>query len=214
MKTLDFILDKYKVRGQKPPIGLWCSRKITLPRLFNQLGFLVGVEVGVAGGHNAVNICTGAPLVKLYAIDAWKPYFGCTHGETDATFEKVFKTAKWRMKPFKIEIIRKWSKDAVKQFDDSSLDFVHIDAAHDYKSVTEDIKMWSKKVRVGGIISGHDYTGPIADRKLGYYKEIYDVKHAVDDWVKKKKIKPLFVLNKTNGQDPVPSWFWVKGKNG
>jgi len=210
MKTLDFILDKYKVRGQRSPIRLWCSRKVTLPRLFSQLGFKVGAEIGVARGHNAVNICQRAPLVKLYCIDAWKPYFGCTHGETETTFEKVYETAKWRLEPYNAEIIRDWSLKAVKKFEDNSLDFVFIDAAHDYDSVTKDLKAWSKKVKPGGLVAGHDYTNPNFNEEKGYFKEVYDVKHAVDDWVKKKRIKPFFVLDKTDSRDKVQSWFYVK----
>lgn len=213
-KTLDFILDKYGVRGKKSPIYLHCSRKVTLPRLINQLGFFAGAEVGVARGHNAANMCARAPYLKLYAIDAWKPYFGCTHGETDESFERVYKTAVWRLKPYNVEIIRDWSEHAAGTFADNILDFVFIDAAHDYDNVTKDIKLWSKKVRPGGIIAGHDYCDPNPDRKLGYYEEIYNVKKAVDDWVKAHKIKPLFILDKGSGGDLAPTWFWVKGKNG
>lgn len=49
------------------------------------------------------------------------------------------------------------SVDAAATFADGSLDFVFIDAAHDYKSVCEDIAAWTPKVRPGGIIAGHDY---------------------------------------------------------
>ena len=55
------------------------------------------------------------------------------------------------------------------------------------------------------MVCGHDYTDPIPDKKLGYYKEVYDVKHAVNDWVKKNKIKPLFLFIKHDS-----SWFYVK----
>jgi len=47
--------------------------------------------------------------------------------------------------------------DAVGDVADESLDFVFIDADHKYVSVCDDIREWSKKVRIGGIVSGHDY---------------------------------------------------------
>ena len=47
--------------------------------------------------------------------------------------------------------------DAVADVRNDSLDFVFIDADHKYTSVCEDIREWSKKVRRGGIVSGHDY---------------------------------------------------------
>ena len=93
--------------------------------------------------------------------------------------------------------------DAVKKFKDESLDFVYIDGAHDYKNVYKDLKAWSKKVKKGGIVAGDDYVDP---SEPDYPKKIYDVKAAVNDWVKKKKIKPLFLLAKNNDR----SWFYVK----
>ena len=41
---------------------------------------------------------------------------------------------------------------------DNCLDFVFIDASHDYQSVVQDIQAWLPKVKPGGILAGHDYT--------------------------------------------------------
>ena len=62
------------------------------------------------------------------------------------------------------------SLEAAKQFEDNSLDFVYIDACHQYDDVVEDIKLWEPKVRPGGWIGGHDF----ADWKI-------EVKNAVLD---------------------------------
>ena len=37
------------------------------------------------------------------------------------------------------------------------LDFVFIDAQHDYDSVKKDIEIWTPKLKPGGLLSGHDY---------------------------------------------------------
>jgi hypothetical protein len=42
-------------------------------------------------------------------------------------------------------------------FEDGSLDFIYIDAAHDYESVKKDLAAWFPKLKPGGIFSGHDY---------------------------------------------------------
>jgi hypothetical protein len=54
-------------------------------------------------------------------------------------------------------MLRCLSKQAVDLFPDESLDFVYIDANHEYSYVVEDIKLWYPKVKKGGIVAGHDY---------------------------------------------------------
>jgi len=46
---------------------------------------------------------------------------------------------------------------AVKHFKDRSLDFVFVDAGHSYEEVKGDILSWYPKIKVGGVIAGHDY---------------------------------------------------------
>ena len=46
---------------------------------------------------------------------------------------------------------------ACQAFKDKSIDLVFIDAGHDYQSVADDIEAWTRKVRRGGILCGHDY---------------------------------------------------------
>lgn len=61
------------------------------------------------------------------------------------------------MKPYNglFDFIEGESVEVAKTFENKSLDFVFIDAAHDYESVRADIEAWMPKTR--GIIAGHDY---------------------------------------------------------
>jgi hypothetical protein len=49
------------------------------------------------------------------------------------------------------------SVTASQLFTEASLDWVHLDARHDYRSLQADIKAWLPKIRRGGWLSGDDY---------------------------------------------------------
>jgi hypothetical protein len=55
------------------------------------------------------------------------------------------------------EILRMTSLEASKKFDDLSLDFAFIDGDHSYEGCSLDISLWYPKLKVGGLLSGHDY---------------------------------------------------------
>lgn len=209
MNTLKYIYERFGIEKKaKSPIEIIRSRYGGLPILINGLGFTIGAEVGVSKGRFSKHLCIFCPKLKLYSIDAWE-----FNGETKEGMEELFQNAKSRLSSLNCQIVRDWSMNTVKRFADKSLDFVYIDAAHDYDHVYEDIREWSKKVKKGGIVAGHDYINPkeLLQKKpqassKDYNKTNYDVKRAVDDWVKKKKIKHLFVFTK----DLAPSWFYIK----
>lgn len=214
MNTLKYIYERFGIdKKTKTPIEVFRSRYGAFPKLINELGFTTGAEVGVAKGRFSKHLCVYCPKLKLYCVDAWELFNGCTHGETKEGMEKLYLNAKARLASLNCQIVRDWSANAVKRFANESLDFVYIDAEHDYDHVYEDIQGWSKKVKKGGIVAGHDYITPKDILKKlprstskDYNKTNYSAKRAVDTWVTKKKIKHLFVFTK----DLAPSWFYVK----
>lgn len=156
-----------------------------------------GAEIGVEQGRFSEVIAQHCN--KLYCIDAWKAYSDYKDHQRQEKLDRYYWRTKKRLKPYNVEIIRKFSMDAVKDFPDESLDFVYIDANHDYKHTLEDIVEWSKKVRKGGIVAGHDY---IDRPERG---ETYKVKEAVNDYCKQYGYD-LTIYLKANS----PSWMFRK----
>jgi SAM-dependent methyltransferase len=177
-----------------------------LPNLFRGLGFTSGAEIGVSMGLFSECLCSRINGLKLYLIDPYTPYhdFDFQSGIKIRTKQEVqdkrYAKAKDRLSMFNCEFIKKPSMEAVKEFEDNSLDFVYIDGNHQYQFVYEDIREWSKKVRPGGIVSGHDYN----DR--------FEVKKAVNDWVKENGIQPLFIPSEFIMAifEANSNWFYVK----
>ena len=59
------------------------------------------------------------------------------------------------VKKFKnVEIIRKTSAEASKDFGDESLDFVYLDGDHSYEAVKADLEALYPKIKAGGYILG------------------------------------------------------------
>ena len=56
-----------------------------------------------------------------------------------------------------ISLIIADSVTASRLFSDASVDWVHLDARHDYASLDADIQAWLPKVKTGGWLSGDDY---------------------------------------------------------
>jgi len=123
---------------------------------------LVGAEIGVDSGENALYILTYLDIKKLYLIDIWKGYNGLNgHGVigNNDIAENCFNQARERLKDYnnKIVWIRDYSTKAVKLIDDEELDFVYIDGNHRYEYVKEDIIAYYPRVKIGGLVSGHDF---------------------------------------------------------
>lgn len=67
-----------------------------------------------------------------------------------------------------VEVLRKFSHEAARDFDDGHFDWVYIDANHSYDSVRQDLLVWEPKVRRDGFICGHDFAVHGTARKLRF----------------------------------------------
>ena len=218
MKNLKHILNKFKISYDEEthlPIEISDVGREDLVDWLYELKLKKGVEVGTYEGEYSESICKANPQMKLWTIDPWLAYEGYGDFTSQIVLTSLFKKAKKRLSAYpKCKIMRTSSMNAIKEFRNNSLDFVYIDANHQDPYITKDITEWQKKIRVGGIMAGHDY---IRMRSVSESGE-WDVVSAVNRYTRSKDIRPWFVLGssaKTPGmvRDKYRSWFWVKTRN-
>lgn len=176
---------------------------------------LIGAEIGTWRGGNAVEMLTDLDIKKLYLIDPYAIYDGwgfevIGNGNHDLSKEKgkvwedlvtSKRIAKEVLESFEDRIIWIERKSSVAaEIIEEPLDFVYIDGNHDYKFVSEDIEIWTPKVKKGGLVSGHDYNIP-------------DVAKAVLEYCKKHKIKLETRVNKLLVNAGPLDWWFIKEEN-
>lgn len=190
-----------------------CDRD-DLALFFKEMGYLSGVEIGVEKGRYT-KVLLNAGL-KVYAVDPWLYYEDYKHSKGQTRLDFLYGHTQRYLADYitngQCKIIRKTSMDAVKQFADESIDFVYIDGHHGLKFVIEDIYEWSKKVKKGGIISGHDYayTRTPPDRAW-----VCHVKYALHAYTEAFGVRNWYVLGSDDAKmgekrERFRSWFWFK----
>ena len=202
MEEINYVLRKYDLDSlNNSPMHIKDVGRRGLAKLFNELGYKIGAEVEVYGGEYSSVLCKQISGLTLFCIDSWKAYNGYEDmGNNQKKMDFSLSEAIRRTQMFDCRLKKMLSTEAVKEFDDNSLDFVYIDANHDFEHCTEDISNWSKKVKRGGIVSGHDF---ISCNKPDLVIHCKDV---VEGWTKAKGISPWFVFD----GDKSPSWCWIK----
>jgi len=121
---------------------------------------IIGAEVGVKRGINAFSMLKYMDIKKLYLVDPYEAYVEYTEDVTDSILGEAERQAKERLSRFseKTIWIKKYSNDALDDVP-NELDFVYVDGNHAYKYVKEDINNYYKKLKVSGVLAGHDVEG-------------------------------------------------------
>lgn len=177
-----------------------------LPAVLNARGLTgIGVEVGVRRGTYSHLLLWNWKGEKLVSIDPWledaRDAYVDKSNVSQSTHERLYEDTKKRLAPFgpRSEIWRLTSVQAAERLEDRSVDFVYIDARHDYDSVLEDLRAWFPKVRAGGILAGHDYvTGRFPQGDFG-------VRQAVDEFFGEHDLQ-VFTTQPRPPADPFATW--------
>lgn len=187
----------------------------SLGKLLQEEGMRIGAELGVQLGLFAKDTLTSWPSCRTYyLVDLWghqENYKDITNVDDNAQ-EQAFQATKDNVKDFmqKIVILRNYTVLAAHAVADGELDFVYIDARHDYCGVMEDLQAWWPKLRSGGILSGHDYlradspvvlaTGQDYSLCMNGTVHLGAVKGAVDEFTAAHGLKVVIT------QEAWPSW--------
>jgi|UniRef100_A0A8J9SJD4 hypothetical protein len=145
------------------PAGIPALRsKADLGPLMQARGFTDGAEVGVQSGVHAQQILQAwTSCQKFHLVDLWghqENYKDSANVVQDKQ-DSLFQSTQNRLQPWRhiTTFHRMLSTQAAQRIPDQSLDFVYIDARHDYCGVTEDLRAYYPKLRPGGILAGHDF---------------------------------------------------------
>ncbi len=167
--------DLIRMSGEDTAVGLHCYYW-QLSNYINSKGYKTGIEIGTAYGGCANHLLTQCNLEKLICVDPYKYYPDMPGLFDQSDYDRLMKQTKNRLNRFKAyEGIFTDSKEAFLWLSDEiddGVDFVFLDGLHTYEMVKWEIEHYSKLVRHGGALLGHDY-----DTFKG-------VKKAVDEYCK------------------------------
>ena len=129
------------------------------------------VELGTHKGTSLFSFAQSAKDnkidVEINAVDTWE-------GEKHAGFygEEVIEGVKDIKEKYynevNINLLRKTFDEAIDDFEDKSIDILHIDGLHTYEAVKHDFNSWIGKVSNDGIVLFHDIK--VTERGFGVYK--------------------------------------------
>lgn len=132
--------------------------------LLNELNFTSGAELGVQAGEFSRIVLTQWPRARHYwLVDVWRSQknYDDVANVGDTLQTKIMRKALSNVRTFRsrthVHVCRDFTLACATTLPDASLDFVYVDARHDYKGVAEDLRAWWPKLRCGGIFAGHDF---------------------------------------------------------
>lgn len=157
----------------------------------------IGCELGVRDGAYSSVLMLSEPA-KLHLVDWWSSH--PTQPLLWAEYlQEVRSTFAEQIESRQVVIEDGHINDVMARFSDDYLDWVYIDSDHKYENVRRDLDWSLRKVKRGGIISGHDF---VTDSK---YKD-YGVVRAVLEAVQAGAIRIVALTS----DDTYQSWVAVK----
>ncbi len=111
------------------------------------------VELGCFYGSSIIYLASNfkkqRKSVIIDAVDKWD-------FKLENVFDKFIENINNNYVADMINVMHYDSIEASKKYDNNSIDFIFIDANHEYESVKSDIEAWYPKLKENGIMAGHD----------------------------------------------------------
>ena len=125
----------------------------------------VGCEVGVWKGDFSEEIVNIVRPSKLYLVDPWAyqpefsgSWYGGSVAKNQEDMDAIHDAVASRFSACdSVVLVRKKTEDLSDQIADDTLDWVYVDGNHEYEFVLNDLRIFNRKVKSGGLICGDDY---------------------------------------------------------
>jgi hypothetical protein len=153
---------------------------------------LKGVEVGFGYGFNAVSLLENLNIEKLYCVD---PFIGKKYIQNSKIVENYVDSSKSCYQVCesdkRVQFVEKPSVLAFRWLP-RDLDFVYVDAIHEYNSVISDLNNAFRHIKIGGFVGGHDFARGAENNVISavldfaVYKKIAPIIKVPDFWFENK----------------------------
>jgi len=119
----------------------------------------VGSWVGKSASFLAVEIVNSGKRIRLDCVDTWLSSAGDTDMMRRAEGRDLLTEFRNNVARSGLNVrpVRLPSAVAAGLYEDESLDFVFLDADHEYNAVRDDLATWLPKLKWGGTLAGHGY---------------------------------------------------------
>jgi hypothetical protein len=165
----------------------WIKDRIELLKEFPK--HIRVAEIGVASGEYSESLFSVLEPEVLCLVDCWKALShdeDPVHNWGQEVFDNMYREViKKFAKHNNVRVIKECSKEAALLFPDQYFDVVYVDANHTYPGVSADLEVWLPKVKIGGIIAGHDYFCGAPDKPWTQY---FGIVPAVNEFIKKHNL--------------------------
>lgn len=199
-----------------------CYRDHFFPMMVNALDLKMGAEIGVDTAGFSEKILMQTKMEKYFCIDTWQDDFGSDYKPDYFNKDGNIRLnkAKEILKPYLGDFDKPWefngraimirmtSKEASRTIADNSLDFCYIDGDHSLFGIYDDLFLWAPKMKIGGIMAGHDYKdGPKSGIKDFFGAQLdYKILTVVDNYCLKFGHKRNIVGGR------IKNWWFVKNR--